>query len=111
MDMAVDFTMGIWLEVLATAEIGIVGVKLTGVVGIGVVGMGWAITLTLYLLSASTLVLLFFCYDILGPGDFLVMWLLFWGGALVLGCGWVGISVWVWDQTYPLILVTSSSSR
>ena len=60
MDVAVDFTMGIWVEVVATVGIGTVGVEFTGAVGIGVVGMGWAITLTLYLLLAGTLVLLFF---------------------------------------------------
>ena len=85
MDEAVDFTMGIWVEVVATVEIGTVGVKSTGVVGIGVVGKGWAITLTLYILLVGTLVLLFFCSDILDPGAFLVMGFLFWGEVLVLG--------------------------
>ena len=72
-----DFAMGIWVEVVATVVIGTAGVKFTGVVGIGVVGMGWAITLTLYLLLVGTLALLFFCSDILGPGAFLGIWLLF----------------------------------
>ena len=77
MDAVADFTMGIWVEVVATVGIGTVGVEFTYAVGIGVVGMGWAITLTLYLLLAGTLVLLFFCSDILGTGAFLVMELLF----------------------------------
>ena len=93
-----DLTMGIWVEAVATVGVGTVGVKFTETVAIGVVVMGWAITFTLYLLLVGTLVLLFFCSDILGPGAFLVMGLLFWGGVLVLGCGWV------WDQAYLLIL-------
>ena len=68
--------------------VGIVGVEFSGAVGVGVVGMGWAITPTLYLLLAGTLVLLFFSF-ILGPEAFLVIALLFLGGALVLGCDWI----------------------
>ena len=68
--------------------VGTVGIEFTGVVRVWVVGMGWAITLTLCLLLAGTLVLLFFSF-ILGTGAFLVMGLLFWGGALVLGYNWV----------------------
>ena len=66
METATDFTVDIWVEVVATVEVGIVGVEFTGAVRVGVVGMGWAITLTLYLLFAGTLVLLFFSF-ILGP--------------------------------------------
>ena len=82
-----------WVEVVATVGISTVGVKFTGEVSIGVVGIDWAVILTLYLLLVGTLVLLFFCSDILGPGAFLVG-LLFWGGlvwegVLVLGCGYV----------------------
>ena len=80
------------VEVVATVGIGKVGVKFTGEVGSGVVGMGWVITFILYLLLVGTLVLIFFCSDIFCPGAFLVMGLLFWGGVLVLGCGWV----WGW---------------
>ena len=59
MDVDADFTMGVWMEVVATVGVGTVGVKFTGAVGVGVVAMGWAITLTLYLLFAGTLVFLF----------------------------------------------------
>ena len=71
MDVAADFVMDIWVTVVATMGIGIVGVKFTCVAGIGVVGMGWAITPTLYLLLAGTLVL-FFLSVTLVPGAFLV---------------------------------------
>ena len=85
------FTMGIWVEVVATVGVGTVGVKFTGTVGVGVVGMGWAITLTLYLPFAGVLVLLFIS-AILGPGVILAKGLLLWEEALVLGCDWV----WGW---------------
>ena len=52
---------------------------------VGVVGKGWEITLTLYLLFTGTLVLLFFSANF-GPGAFLVKELLFWKGVLVCGC-------------------------
>ena len=71
---------------------------------IGVVGKGWTITLTLYLLFAGTLVLLFFS-AILGPGVFLVMELLFWEGVLVGGCDLV------WDWGLGLGPNLPSSSR
>ena len=103
-------------EVLAT--IGEGTVEFTSAVGVGVVGMGWAITLTLYLLLTTQ----FF--------SFLVIHLGFWGfsghgvGTLGVGagawlwlgwsqlgcCGWVWfilsgfvVGTWVWHQTYPLI--------
>ena len=53
-----------WVEVVATVVVGTVGVQITGVVGVGVAGMGWAIILTLYLLLAITLVLLFFSFNL-----------------------------------------------
>ena len=109
MDMAKDFTMGIWVEVVATVGVGTVGVEFTGTVGIGVAGMGWAITLTLYLLLAGTLVLLFFSF-MLGPGAFLVMGLLFWRWALVLDCNWIWVGG-VWDKACLPILGRSSSFR
>ena len=95
MDAATDFTIGIWVEIVAIMGVGTIGVKFTGAVGVAVVGMGWAIILTLYLLLAGTLVLLLFSF-ILGPGAFLVMGLLFLGGALVFGCGWV----WGWGHGF-----------
>ena len=85
--MAANSTMDIWVDALDMAAVG-VGIGFTGIDVFGVVGKGWAITLTLYLLLAGTLVLLFFSF-ILGPGDFLVNGLLFWGGVLVHGCDWV----------------------
>ena len=111
MDVAADFTTGIWVEAVATEGVG--AVEFTGVVGVGVVGMGWAITLILYHLLASMVLFLSF---ILGLGAFLVMVLLFrdehWclvvTGLVVAGSG---VGAWVWDQAYPLILNTSSSSR
>ena len=92
MDVAADFTMGVWVKVVATVEVDTFGVEFTGPVGVGVVGMSWAITLTLYLLLVGTLVLLFFSF-ILGPGSFSGHGVVFLGGgALVLGCDWV----WGW---------------
>ena len=64
MDVAVDLVTGIWVEVVATVGIG--AVECTGVVE--VVGTGWAITLTLYLLLVSTV--LFLLSLALGPGPF-----------------------------------------
>ena len=77
-------------------------------VGVGVVGVGWAITLTLYLLLGSMVPLLL--SFVLGPGAFLVMGLLFWGLALVLGCDWVCCS-WVWDWELGLVPRLPSNSR
>ena len=110
MDVAADFTTGIWMQVVATVGVDIVGVKFTGAVGVGVVGMGWEITLSLYLLLAGILVLLFFSFTS-DPGVFLVTGLLFWGGVLVHGCDWVLGGAWVWDQASPPIQVMSSSFR
>ena len=105
MDVAADLTMAIWVEVVATVGIGAVRDKFTGAVGIGVTGIGWVITLTLYLLLVGTFVLLFFCSDTLSPGAFLVMGLLFWEGALVPGCGWI------WGGSLGLGLSLPSNSR
>ena len=111
MDVAADLVTGIWVEVVATVRVGAVGVMLEGI--------GWASTLTVYLLLASTVPLLFSL--VLSPRAFLVMGLLFWGQVLVLGCGWVGHGcvccswVWgwglVWDQAFPLIPNMFSSFR
>ena len=73
---------------MATVGVAANVVEFTGVVGVWMVGMGWPITLTLYLLLVSTLVLLLLSFAF-GPGAFLVMGLVLWGGALVLGCSWV----------------------
>ena len=82
MDMAADFTMGIWV---VAVEVAAMGVGITGVIGftgkVGVVGKGWAITLTLYLLFTGALALLFFS-DFVGTRVFLVEEKL-WEGVLV----------------------------
>ena len=80
MELAADFTMGIWVETVTT--VGVDAVEFTSVIGVGVVGMGWAITPTLYLLLVSMAI--FFLSFVLGPGDFLVMGLLFWAGCWCL---------------------------
>ena len=104
MDVATDFTMGVWVDAVEVTTVG-VGIGFISAVGVGVVGKGWAITLTLYLLFTGALVLIFFS-AILGPGVFLVTDLLFWEGVLVHGCDWV----WGWGQAYPPTLGMSLSS-
>ena len=90
-DAVVDLTTGIWLEAVATVG--------EGVVGVVVVGTGWARTLILCpLLAIMVLFLLLLALD---PVAFLAIGLEFWG-VLVLSCDWVGHS-WVWAQAYPLI--------
>ena len=85
-----DLVTDIWMEVVAT-----VGV---GEVGGGMEGIDWASTITVYLLLASMVLLLLSLT--MGPRAFLVMGLVFWGWALVLGCDWVGhgwvCCSWVW---------------
>ena len=58
--MAADFTMDIWVIAVEVATVGegTVGIKFIGAVW--VVGKGWVITLTLYLLFTCALALLFF---------------------------------------------------
>ena len=90
MDVAADFTMGIWVDAVEMANVG-VGIGFLGTVRVGEVGKGWAITATLYLLFAGALILFYFS-AILGAGDFLVKELLFWEGVLVHGCD----CVWGW---------------
>ena len=110
MDLAADFTTGLWVEVLATVGVGTVGVKFTGAFGIGVVGMGWQLP------SPCT----FFVQ---------VLWFSFSSETfLVLGISWVmvcyfgedcwclvvtgfGVGSWVWDQACPPMLGMSSSFR
>ena len=61
MDVAADFTTGIWV---VAVEVATVGVGLAGGIGfmrrVGLAGIGWAITLTLYLIFTGALALLFF---------------------------------------------------
>ena len=61
MVVTADFTMGIWMDAVNMATVGI-GTVRSGFMGtdiVGMVGKGCAITLTLYLLFTGTLVLLF----------------------------------------------------
>ena len=90
MVVAADFTTGIWVDAVEVATVG-VGTDLIGFTGtdiVGVVGKGWAISLSLHLLFTGALVLLFLS-AIFHPGAFLVNGLLFWEGMLVHGCDWV----------------------
>ena len=94
MDLAVVIT-GIWVEALATMVI--------GADGIGVTGMGLAITLTLYRLLASTILLLLSLA--LSPEAFLTMGLVLgWVGHSRVCCGWVccswaWVEAWVWGKS------------
>ena len=87
MDVAADFTMGIWV---VAVEVDTVGAGTAGVIGftgkVGVVGKGWMITLTMYLLFTNALALLLFS-TFFSTGVFLVKELL-WEGVLVHGCNW-----------------------
>ena len=56
MDVVTDLVIGIWVEVVAAVGAG--AVEFTGAVGEA--GTGWASTLTLYFLLASTV--FFFCH-------------------------------------------------
>ena len=87
MDVAANFMLGIWVDAVDMATVR-VGIGFMGADIVGVVGKGWAITLTVYLLFPGTLVLLFFS-AILGPGIFLFKELLFLEGVVVCGCDWV----------------------
>ena len=76
MNVAADFTTGIWVVAVDVATVGVGSVGGTGFTGEGwVVGKGWAITLNLYLLFTSALALLFFS-AFLGTRNFLVKELL-----------------------------------
>ena len=102
MDLAAEFTMGIWVVAVevATVGVGTVGIEFMGAVG--VVGKGWVITFTLYLLFTGALALLFFS-AILGTRIFLVKELL-WEGMLVHGCNWG----WVWSLSLGPSLPSNS---
>ena len=71
MVVAADVTKGIWVDAIevATMAVGTVWIEFTGAVRVGVVGMSWAISLTLHHLFTGALVLLFFL-AILGHGVF-----------------------------------------
>ena len=86
-------TVGVW--VLTVATVG------AGVVEVGVEGVGWVSTPTLYLLLAIMVLLLLSGTFVLGPGDFLTMGLVLgWAGhgwfcCRQVCCGHVCCS-WVW---------------
>ena len=98
-----DLTVGVWIVPVATIE--------AGVVEVGVEGVGWVSTFTLYLLLAIMVLLLLSGTFVVGPGDFLTK-------GLVLGwadhgwvcceqvccdwdcCGWV----WGWGLDFRLSL-------
>ena len=87
MDVAADLVTGVWVEILATMGVG--AVEFTGAVG--VVGIGWASTLTLYLVLLS--MVLFLLSLAFGPGAFLIMGLVLgWVGHCWVCCG----QVWGW---------------
>ena len=87
MDVTVDLATGIWMEVVATVGVG--AAELTGVVGVVVVGTGWARTLTLYPLLAIMVLFLLSGTFALGPGAFLTMGLVLgWAGHGWVCCGW-----------------------
>ena len=61
MDVGADFTIGVWVVAVEMAAMGVGSSGRIGFMGkVGVTGIGWAITLTLYLLFTGTLPLLFF---------------------------------------------------
>ena len=88
MDVAPDVTTGIWVVAvgMATVEVGSAGrIGFTGEVGLA--GIGWVITLTLYLLFPGALALLSLS-AFLGTMVFLVKEFPSWEGVLVCGCDW-----------------------
>ena len=88
-DVAADFTMGIRVVAVEVATVGVgaaVWIGFTGKVEAGVVGKGWVISLTSYLLFTSALALLFLS-AFLGTRVFLIKELL-WEGVLMHGCNW-----------------------
>ena len=90
MDVADDFTTGIWVVTVKVATVGVGTAGSTGFMGeVRVAGKGWAITLTFYLLFTGALALLFWS-TFLGTKAFLVEEFLSWEGVLVHGCncGW-----------------------
>ena len=103
--MTADLVTDIWVEAVATVGVG--AVEFTGLVGGGVVVMGWVITLTLYLLLGSMVLL---CHSSWVLGLFWSWHWYFGNECWCLVVAGFGTGAWVWDQAYPLILNTSSSS-
>ena len=93
-DVAVNLVTGIWVEVVATVRVR--AEELTGVVGVVVIGTGWARTLTLYPLLAITALFLLSGMFAKGCGALLTMVLVLgWAGHSWVCCGWVCCS-WIW---------------
>ena len=87
MDVVVDFVTGVWLEVMATMGAG--AVEFTGAVGM--VGTGWASTLTLYFLLLNTV---FFSFvTCLGSWDLSNNGVGAWVGWSQLGLLWMGLGL------------------
>ena len=83
-----EITIGVW--VLTMARVG------AGAVEVGVEGVGWVSTLTLYLLFVIMVLHLLSGTFVLGPGDFLAMGLVLgWAGHGLFSCRWVCCG-WVW---------------
>ena len=75
-----DFTIGVCVLTVATMGV--------GVVEVGVEGVVWVTTLTLYLLLAIMVFLFLSGTYVLGPGDFLTLGLLLgWAGHGWFCCG------------------------
>ena len=99
-DSAVDLTNGVWVLTVATMG--------AGVVKVGVEGVDWVSTLTLYLLLVTMVLLLSL---ILGPGAFLTMGLVLgWAGCRFVLTGF-GVGAWTLDQVSLLTPNMFSSSR
>ena len=87
-DSAVDLTIGVCVLTVTTMG--------AGAVEVGVEGVGWVSTLTLYLLLAIMVFLLLSVTFVLGPGDFLTLgFVLCWAGHGWFCCNLVCCS-WVW---------------
>ena len=106
-DSAVDLTIAVCVLTVTTV--------VAGAVAVGVEGIGWVITLTLYLLLAIMFFLLLSVTFILGPGDFLALgfvlgWAgLSWFGCIQVCCSWVLDWAWTWDQvSLPVLGIFSS---
>ena len=82
MDVAVDLVNGVWVEVVATVG--------AGAVEVGVEGVDWVSTLTLYLLLVIMVLFLLSRTFVSGLGAFLTMGLVFgWAGHSWVCCSWV----------------------
>ena len=100
-DSAVDLTDSVWVLTVA--------IMVAGVVGVGMEGVGWVRTITLYLLLAIMVLFLLSGTFALSPGAFLTMGLvLVWAGHGWVCCRWVWVGAWALDQVSHLTLFSSS---